>query len=154
MLKALFVFGALATLSVSAQSQTVFRCVIDGRTTFSQVPCAPDADRVSATPALSTSRPATLNPIVTQEQIQRRQLDLQLEQQQRQREFDRQVAQRERDYERRRQEISKEIDCGSTTRRRESAERLADRYVMPENIRRAKNDARELRQREFMDDCK
>ncbi|MGL1833068.1 DUF4124 domain-containing protein [Rhodocyclaceae bacterium SMB388] len=149
MFKALTLVVAFAALPVCANAQTVYRCVVDGRTTFSQVPCAPDADRINAAPAAGQGDPMAAERARMMQL--RRQMELERGEADRQRQ--RTAAQRQSEHDRRWERTSKQIDCDYTTRRRESAEYLADRFVVPENIRREKANARDLRSREFMD-CK
>lgn len=150
MFKALFLVVAITAFPVCAEAQTVYRCVVDGRTTFSQMPCAPDADRINATPAAGQAAPGAAER--ARATLMRQQAQVERVEASRQRQ---QAAnQRQREFERDMSRATKEADCNYTTRRRESAEYLADNFVVPENIRREQANARQLRAREFMDDCR
>lgn len=143
--------AAVATaICATAQAQTVYRCVIDGKTTFSQIPCAPNAERINAAPAAGQAAPGAADRAKTT--LMRQQLQVERAEASRQRE--RAADQRQYERDRRWEQTSKQIDCDSTARRRESAEYLADRFVVPENIRREQANARNLREREFMDGCR
>jgi hypothetical protein len=149
MLKALLVV-ALATIWWAAvQAQTVYRCVVDGRTTFSQVPCGPDAELQRVSPA---SGPADESAAL-EARIRASQARLELQRIDAERDRQRELARREREREQRQAELDKQWHCEVIARERASAERLASRFVVPKNIRREEERARELRTRQFMDDC-
>ncbi len=128
--------AALALLISAATAQAqVYKCQIDGRTTFSDLPCGDDAREIDTTPAAGGYDPAA----GWRRGADVRQLRL------------RQELERIRSSgaavanvgSSRSDQIGRDVRCGQIRRERRSAEWLAENYVMKKNIERAKRDAKQ-----------
>ncbi|MCK2095620.1 DUF4124 domain-containing protein [Thauera aromatica] len=122
-------------ISVPVAQAQVYKCQIDGSTTFSDMPCGNDAREIDVTPATGSYNPA---------EGWRRAADV------------RQLRLRQ-ELERIRSsgasvanvgasgadQASKDVRCGEIRREKRSAEWLAENYVMKKNIERAKRDAKQ-----------